>query len=422
MVLVRSASRDSERTSTAGTCVPRFSRGTAAPILAFMRRDPILIVGAGIGGLSCAAALARAGFEVRVLEQADALGEVGAGLGLWTNAVRCLTRLGVPEALWERGCAVRCGEVATHTGTVLSAIDVGRIADVYGAQSYVVHRADLHAALAELVDPSAITVGARCVGLDEDGDGVTVRLADGSEARGSLVVGADGLRSAVRASILGEAPPRYSGETCYRGVADFRAADPHMLREVQGRGLRCAVCALGPSRVYWWATERGPEGHEDDPSARKAHLAAAFEGFAFDFPDALAATDPAAILKNDLYDRPPARSWSRGRVTLLGDAAHPTTPNLGQGACMAIEDAIVLSRALAAHPGDHAAAFAAYERARMPRTSRIVSQSRSMGRIGSMKSPIAVAMRNLAFRLTPGFVMDRAMRAQIGYDADAAVV
>lgn len=378
---------------------------------------PIAIVGGGIGGLACAAALGQAGFAVRVFEQAPELGEVGAGLGLWTNAVRCLDSLGIPKTLWERGSRVKRGEGGTADGRVLTRMDVEGIAGDYGAHSYVVHRADLHAAIASLVDPASVTVGARCVGIEQDEGGVTLRFEDGSEAHAGLVIGADGLWSVVRAAILGEEKPRYSGETCYRGVCDFTPEDPYVLREVQGRGLRCAVCALGPHRVYWWATRRAPAAEEDEPLERKALLAKLFAGFSFGFPEALEATEPSAILKNDLYDRRPVRTWTRGRVTLLGDAAHPTTPNLGQGACMAIEDAIVLTRALTEHAGDHAAAFASYERTRMPRTDRIVAQSRSIGRIGSWSNPIAVAFRNAALRMTPASMVARMLREQIGYDA-----
>lgn len=382
-----------------------------------MTSSPILIVGGGIGGLTCAAALSQAGFEVRVFEQAPVLGEVGAGLGLWTNAVRCLDALGIPSALWDRGCRVKRAQIATADGRVLARMDVERASAGFGAHCYVVHRADLHAAIASLVDPAIVTTGVRCIALEQDGGGVTLRFADGSEARGALAIGADGLWSVVRAAVLGEERPSYSGETCYRGVCAFAPDEPHVLREVQGRGLRCAVCAIGPERVYWWATRRAPEGERDHPLERKAFLSALFSGFAFGFPEALAVTDPAAILRNDLYDRPPVRTWTKGRVTLLGDAAHPTTPNLGQGACMAIEDAIVLRRALEAHPRDHAAAFASYERTRMPRTDRIVSQSRAMGRIGSWTSPGAVALRNAALRSTPAVLAERLLREQIGYDA-----
>ncbi|HJL16997.1 MAG TPA: FAD-dependent monooxygenase [Sandaracinaceae bacterium LLY-WYZ-13_1] len=379
---------------------------------------PILVVGAGIGGLACAAALRKVGFEVRVFERASELGEVGAGLGLWTNAIRALRTIGIDGGFFARhGCPVRAGEAGTSDGRVVSRFSVARLAEAYGAPSYVVHRADLHRVLADAVDPARVTLGAECVGVASDDDGVTVRFADGTEARGAIAIGADGLRSAVRASLFGDEPPRYAGETCYRGIAAHAVDDLHTLREVQGRGLRCAVCVLGPDRVYWWATHRAPEGETDDPRTRKSRLASLFDGFAFGFPEALAATEPDAILRNDLYDRPPTTTWHAGRAVLIGDAAHPTTPNLGQGACMAIEDAVVLARCLVEHEPDPGAAFRAFEAERTERCARIVEQSRTVGRVGTWSNPLAVAVRTMAFRLMPDAMMERAMREHLGYDA-----
>lgn len=377
----------------------------------------VLVVGAGIGGLALAAGLERAGIPYRVFERAPALGEIGAGLGLWANAIRALDTLGVPLGFLDGGAStVQRGEAATASGSVLSAFDVAALSAELGARSHVVHRGELHAALAAAVPEARVTLGAECAGLEPDDDGVTVRFADGSEARGAIVVGADGLWSAVRAAAFGDAPPVYAGETCYRAVAAHDAPDPDVLREVQGRGLRCCVTSLGPGRVYWWATERRAEGDVVPEAERKARLTELFAGFAFGFPEALAATAPDAILQNDLYDRPPLPRWSAGRVTLLGDAAHPSTPNLGQGACMAIEDAVVLTRALARHdtPRD---AFAAYEAERRDRCYGIVKQSRTLGRVGSWSNPALVAVREASMRLTPRWLMTRMMRAQIGYDA-----
>jgi len=385
-----------------------------------MADDAILVVGAGIGGLSLAAGLTKAGLPCRVFERAPALGEVGAGLGLWTNAIRALETLGIPHhSLAARSSAVKTGEAGTADGEVLARFDVAKLCEDYGAPSYVVHRGELHATLAAAVDPDAITLGAEAVALTRDDEGVPLRFADGGEARGALAVGADGLWSSVRTALFGEAPPRYAGETCYRGVAAHELGDQqHVLREVQGRGLRCCVTGLGPGRVYWWATERRPAGEQVPVAERKPHLAERFAGFAFGFPEALEATPPAAILQNDLYDRPPIPRWSLGRATLLGDAAHPTTPNLGQGACMAIEDAVVLTRCLVRHGVDApAAAFDAYEQERRGRCYGIVSQSRTFGRVGSWSNPIAVGLRNLINRATPGWMLEKAMRRQLGYDA-----
>jgi 2-polyprenyl-6-methoxyphenol hydroxylase-like FAD-dependent oxidoreductase len=375
-----------------------------------------LVIGAGIGGVATAIALRRVGIDVAVVEQAAALGEVGAGVGLWSSAIRALDRLGVATAFRERACAVREAQVAKWDGSIVSRADVGAICDAIGAQSYVVHRGELHAALVAAARDVPIALGRRCTSIEEDDRGVVACFEDAGEERADLAIGADGLRSIVRASLRGEEPPRYSGETCYRGVAPFVHPEPHVLREIQGPGgLRCCVVALDRERVYWWATRPAPAGEEEAPRERKERLGSLFAGWAHHFPEALAATATDAILRNDLFDRVPIPRWSRRRVTLLGDAAHPTTPNLGQGACMAIEDAVVLARMLASHPRV-TDAFAAYERERLARTSSIVRMSWRMGKISSWTSPLAVAVRDAMVKATPAWVMSRVLRDQIGYD------
>lgn len=377
---------------------------------------PVLIIGGGIGGLSLAAGLAKVGVPHRVFERAPALGEVGAGIGLWTNAIRGLNTLGVEiDSLAERSSEVRRGEAASAAGRVLTAMNVGEIADAFGAPSYVVHRGELHATIAAAVDASVVELSALAVEVSSSDDGARVRFEDGREVEGSVVVGADGLFSAVRASLFGDAPPRYSGETCFRGIAEHDAREPDMLREVQGHGRRCCVAPLGDGRVYWWATERAPEGREIPEAERKPHLRAAFEGFAFGFPEALEDTAPEAILQHDLFDRPPIARWSKGSATLMGDAAHPTTPNLGQGACMAIEDAVVLTRCLV-EAETPAEAFATYEAERRDRCYRIVKQSRLFGRVGSWSNPVAVWMRETLNRMAPASAVQRTLREQLGYD------
>jgi 2-polyprenyl-6-methoxyphenol hydroxylase-like FAD-dependent oxidoreductase len=384
----------------------------------------------------------RAGIAFVICEQAAELGEVGAGLGLWTNAVKVLVRLGAGSELWSRSVPFQRIELCSHRGQVLGGLDIGPIVRELGADSYVVHRGELHAALAREVEPERILTDARCTGIDQDADGVIARLHDGRELRARLLIGADGLRSVVRASLFGDEPPRYSGETCYRGVAPLATTEDHALRkalrEVEGPGQRCSVTVLDPERVYWWAAMRAPEGQpdvepdgerdvepdveRDDPGARRAFLLERYRGWPYHITDAIAATPAEAILRNDLYDRPPRSSWSRGRITLLGDAAHPTTPNLGQGACMAVEDAMVLTRALVRlaperRYDDHERVFAAYEAERVARTSKIVELSRRLGRLGQWRNPVAVRVRELLARLTPASALERMVRQQIGYDA-----
>ena len=376
---------------------------------------PIAIVGAGIGGLTCAVALRRLGFEAHVFEQAAELGEVGAGIGLWRGAVRCLEAIGVGDAFWQaRVCPFEYAEIGTPDGRVLTRFDVTRM--TRDAPCFAVRRALLHAALAAELDGTPVTRGARCVELDQDADGVRLRFANGDEAHARIVIGADGLRSAVRAAVVGPREPRYSGETCYRGLAPLAVRELGALREVQGAGQRCAVHPLDATHVYWWATRRTPEGVEESPAERKTVLQRSFGHWKFGYPEALSATPADAILKNDLYDRPALRSWTAGRVTLLGDAAHPTTPNLGLGGCMAIEDGLVLARAIAENAGDHTRAFAQYERERMGRTTRAVRMSSTFGRLGSVTSPAAVRLRELATSAMPTRYLARSFRQQVAYD------
>lgn len=380
-------------------------------------RDPIVIVGGGIGGLALAAACERVGLAYRVIERAPELREVGAGVGLWASAIRALTTIGVDTSRFPAAAEIVTAEICSWRGAVLSRVDVSHTARQVGGRSLVVHRGELLSAIAARVDPQQVTLGATVSEVREAGGTVVAKLADGEEVRGRLLVGADGLRSIVRATLWSAAAPRYGGETCYRAVTDIAPPSLQTIREIQGPGQRAAVCVLGEHRVYWWATKTAPEGEVDAPLERREELLRSFRGWPFAVEEAIAATEPAAILRNDLYDRPPLRRWSAGRITLLGDAAHPTTPNLGQGACMAIEDAVVLTRALIEHRDDHARAFAAYEAERHARTAGIVGLSRRFGAVGQWRHPLLVRLREALVRATPVSVVVRTLRDQIGYDA-----
>ena len=379
----------------------------------------VIIIGAGIGGLALAAACERTGLAYRVIERAPALREVGAGLGLWASAIRALRTLGVDTSFGPSAAEIVIGEVCSWRGQVLSRTDMGQHARELGAPSLVVHRAELHAAIAARVDPARVRLGASLRSLTQDDAGVTAELDTGERLRGRVLIGADGLHSLVRAHLFGASPPRYAGETCYRGVADIAPPELQTLREIQGPGQRCAVCVLGERRVYWWAAMPAPEGERDDPDQRRDLLLHRYAGWPFGIVEALTATAPDAVLRNDLHDRPPLPRWSSGRISLLGDAAHPTTPNLGQGACMAIEDAVVLARELG-RPGrlrEPAAALLAYEAERRERTGRLVELSRRFGALGQWRHPALVWLRESLLRVTPPALLARTIRDQIGYDA-----
>ncbi len=375
-----------------------------------------LIVGGGIGGLTAAIALQRVGIEAHVYERVARPREAGAGISLWWNAVRALEMLGLADQLRARGWRPVRSDLKTWRGDVLvrgiSEADAARRDVAIG----VMHRADLLSMLMGEVDPAHLHTDRHCTGFVSDSTGVTAQFARAESARGDLLIGADGLHSIVRAQLFGASPPRYAGYTAWRSVVDFRLT-PLVASESWGRGRRFGIVPLDERRVYWFATDNATE-HEHDPNeSARARLRRMFRGWHAPIEALIDASDESDVLRNDIYDRDPLARWTEGRVTLLGDAAHPMTPNLGQGACQAIEDALVLAVSLAtplATPGTRRsidAALRGYDARRIPRTSRIVGLSRRLGSMAQWSHPIACAVRDLAMRATPAAVAERQLRS-----------
>jgi 2-polyprenyl-6-methoxyphenol hydroxylase-like FAD-dependent oxidoreductase len=352
-------------------------------------------------------------WTVSIYEQAPELREVGAGLSLWANAVRALERLGVVAAVRALQPPMPSGGIYTWRGTPLITDTSMALAQRVGEISMVVHRADLLAILRQNVPSDCVALGQRCVGITQDADGVTAHFADGSAARGDLLIGCDGIRSVVRAQLVGYSEPVYAGYVAYRAVTRFDSARV-TAGEYWGRGTRFGLAPLSGGRVYWFATRNAPAGTHDAPEAAHARLLQLFHDWRPPIPQIIAATDPAVILQNDIADRPPLAGWSAGRVTLLGDAAHPMTPNLGQGACQALEDAVVLASCLDGTT-DLCAALRAYEHRRIPRTSQIVQQSRRIGQVGQWQHPLACTLRDILMRYVLARAHDRQLDNVVGY-------
>jgi 2-polyprenyl-6-methoxyphenol hydroxylase-like FAD-dependent oxidoreductase len=374
-----------------------------------------IVVGGGIGGLCAALALRRAGLDVEVFERAAELADVGAGISLWANAFRALDHLGVAAAVRAIGQSA-AGALRTPDGRLLSEPGPDLIAR-HPDFCRVVHRAELHRVLVDALGPDVLRLDASCRSVAEQDGGVGVSLANGSRIAADLLIGADGLRSLVRAHLHGEAPPVYAGYTAWRGVTSL---EPARLApgETWGRGIRFGQMPLTRGRVYWFAAANAPAGARSADGERN-ELLRRFRGWHAPIEELIDGTPEERILRNDIYDRPPLPAWGRGRMTLLGDAAHPMTPNLGQGACQAIEDAVVLGRCLTLN-SDLVAALREYERRRRTRTDPIVRQSRQVGRVAQWQHPLAVTVRDLAVRRLPPAIEARQLEAVIGYDAAIA--
>lgn len=367
-----------------------------------------IIIGAGIGGLTTAVALRQAGIDVTVYEQAAEIGRVGAGLTLWSNALQALSALGLETAVVGAGCTLDAGGIRTSSGTWLSRVPTGELSRRLGAPTVGIHRASLHAVLLNALPADVVQLGAPFVGFTQMASEVVVELENGRTDHADLLIGADGINSAVRAQLFPQARPRYAGYTAWRGLAplDERTLGRTAF-ETWGRGKRFGVVRIAPDELYWFATANWPAGKTlPDPAAQKRWLLAQFGTWHAPIPTVLDTTPEDTILHNDIYDLLPLARWSQGSVTLLGDAAHATTPNLGQGACQAIESAVVLGRLLATRSA-LSDVLQAYADARRPRTAQIEQESWRVGRVGQLEHPLACALRNAIFRLLPNAITAR---------------
>jgi 2-polyprenyl-6-methoxyphenol hydroxylase-like FAD-dependent oxidoreductase len=364
------------------------------------RQKQVLIAGGGIGGLTAAIALGRCGIEAEVLERSNFTEETGAGIQLGPNATRALKRLGVldvirpsafrPEAMWLYD---------GPSGRRLQALPLGKRAEkYYGAPYLTIHRADLHAglrAVAETLAPVELRPNFEVTSVETVGDYVMARSADGTKAEGSSLIGADGLWSAVRNLVAPQGELRFAGATAWRALPARESLpspfDAPVIGLWFGSGAHLVhypVCGGGSLNVVA-ITEGGVEGQGWNQPADAAALPSKFKPFAREARSLLEHT--AGWRSWSLYRLAPLKSFSAGRLVLLGDAAHPVLPYLAQGAALAIEDALSLGQVLEASPGDLIAAFHRYEKLRRARVDRVQSLSRRYGWIYHVSGPIRLA-------------------------------
>ncbi len=376
---------------------------------------PIIVCGAGIGGLTAGIALRRRGFGVRIFERAPTLEAVGAGITVQVNAMRVMQRLGLADAIAAAGTPLTRGAIRAADGRVLRAMNQPDLAQRYGAPFVAIHRAQLLAVLRRAFDGELVT-GAAVTAAAPTADGATVTLARGDVHEAPLVVGADGLRSSVRQALFGAEPLRAAEQVSWRGVCPRTAAGGDPGGESWGRGARFGFVAISADEVYWYAVI-DKAAAPPEPVEQHAALTKVYRAWHAPIPELLHATHPAHVIRTELLDRVPSATWGRGAVSLLGDAAHPMTPNLGQGGCQAIEDAWVLARELARDAS--AAGLRRYEAARQGRTRRFVEESWRFGRLAQSSSPVLMRVRDLAVRLMPEALVQRSLAWSFDFDPGA---
>ena len=374
----------------------------------------VAIIGGGIGGLSAARALSRRGIEVAIYEAAPELREIGAGVALGPNAMKALRSLDLEDDV--RGIAGRWDWAVTRngkTGRAISKTSRDQQAALFGAAGATAHRADLLDVLSHSLPGDIVTLGARCTEVEPDGQVAVARFQDGSEVEADVIIGADGIHSVVRGSLFGPDAPRFTGKICYRSVVpvDTVPGSRPPAENVQWLGPHGTI-VLYPVRrdeLINVVCHYDDEDYRHESWVTRCERSEVLERYS-DWDESLLRIFSAGDVwyKWALYDRDPIPQWTRGRVTVLGDAAHPMLPYLGQGACQAIEDGVVLAAALAAEPDDSVAALGLYERSRRPRASQVVLTSRERGVSNHLASPLAALKRDLSI----------AVRRRIGRDPD----
>ena len=356
-----------------------------------------IIIGAGPGGLTTAIALRRAGIEAHVFERAVRPRAAGSGLTLWPNAFKALETIGAAAPV--RAVCRPLSGIAMYSwrGDVLSETSGHALEHLAGGTGAALLRAELVQVLLSNVEH--VTWNARCVGVCQDGPRVTALLSDGREVTADLLVAADGLRSVIGQQILGPPPLRFAGYTVWRGTAG-RELDDGLGVTMLGRGAQFGFFPMRGGRTYWFAALNAPGAGYWNGAPQRPLLIERFSDWCGPVRALIEATDPAAIVATDIYEREALRSWGHGRVVVLGDAAHPSTPNLGQGACQAIEDAVVLGRCVAA---DDAlpTALGTYQARRRRRANAMTSQARLMARVGRWRGRIPCRIRDALIKATP---------------------
>jgi FAD-dependent urate hydroxylase len=337
-----------------------------------------IVVGAGIGGLTAGVALHRAGYEVEIYDRVSELRPAGAGVSLWSNGVKVLNRLGLGGAIAGIGGRMERMEYRFLDGELLNDISLQPLIEEVGQRPYPVARTDLQRMLLEAF-PGEVQLNARCIGVEEVGEQATAIFEDGRRATGDVVIAADGLRSRVRKYVVGEeVPPRYAGYVNWNGLVraseDLAPLDTWVV--YVGEGKRVSMMPVADSRFYFFLDVPLPLGEAVMADQFKAELTQFFEGWCEPVQRLIRQIDPLQTNRIPIHDLEPLPGLVRGRVALLGDSGHGTTPDLGQGGCQAMEDVEVLVRYLVTTNVGVADALRRYERERKQRTTDLVLKAR----------------------------------------------
>ncbi len=362
----------------------------------------VTILGGGIGGLTTAIALKNAGIACEVYEAAEKFKPVGAGLSLAVNACKALESLGLYKQVAEKGYRYPLAKMLSTKGKVLQVLEMEKMRKNFNSNALTIHRHELHTILSENLGNIPVHFNKKCVDLKQSGKEVHLVFADGSSIHTEYVIAADGIHSIARKKLLPNSEERYSGQTCWRGVCTTKipGLDYTVLSETWGLGMRFGIVPLSEKTVYWFAVKDALQEANHWAEMTTGQLADLFKNFHAPVSEIIRNTPSPSIFWNNLNDLEPIKKFAFENILLIGDAAHATTPNLGQGACMAIEDAATLG-SLVKKENDLIKVFQQFEIERIKRTTKIVNTSYQFGKIAQTSNPLLAGLRNLVFPLLP---------------------
>ncbi|TRM10558.1 monooxygenase [Lentibacillus cibarius] len=361
----------------------------------------LAIIGGGIGGLALAAGLHNLGIKVHVFERARSFKHLGAGLGLGSNAMLALDRMGVKEDVAKVGMSLQEQRFLNDKLDVMNRIDFSLLKKRFGEETVTIHRADLHEALFRVVEPDYFHFDKQVTDFVQHDDHVTLTFQDNTTYEVDYVIAADGIHSIFRQTLLPDSRPRYAGYTCWRGITKNKGdVMPHISSEAWSASGRFGWAPLHDGNVYWFACVNADEGDHYYARLDKGETARLFAHFSPTVERLIRETEDAFFLHHDIYDMQPLDSFVYGRVCLLGDAAHATTPNMGQGAGQAIEDAYELMRAIDEETS-LARALSRYDAKRVKKAKKVIKLSRQIGRAAQWQHPLLIGFRNTVFPFIP---------------------
>ena len=350
----------------------------------------VIIVGAGIGGLTAGIALHQIGYRVEIYDKASQIRPIGAGISLWSNGVKILNRLGLGQGIKRLGGQMDQMEYRSETDEILSQINLNPLVEMVGERPYPVSRTELQELLLEAFGAEDVRLKSKCIAVEETTSGVTAIFEDGHRTTGDVIIAADGIHSILREIVTGEKiTPRYASYVNWNGLVDGsrEIAPENSWMIYVGQGKRASMMPIGGNRFYYFFGAAMPKGTQVEPDQRQAELAEIFQGWPKEVSNLINHIGSSPINRLEIHDLDPLPSLVRGRIALLGDAAHASTPTLGQGGCQAMEDAEILSRYLITTNIGVEYALKRYQAERQARTEELVLKARKRADIIYGKDP-----------------------------------